>query len=148
MLCLFFSRACHLLVPLQMAVILYLYLPNWHTYVVRYDHHSSSLRLWYPELASIREKYLMLVSFGNISWRVHPLWTGHMSNWLCLVGSKQNLAFHSTKLLHHSAVSSMPSGVMSSCCCHSSYSLTDSVIHKQHVLEGPGMVCCLVSWVM
>ena len=44
--------------------LLYLYLPNWHVNVVRYDDPLSNLRLWYPELASIRGKYFTLFNFG------------------------------------------------------------------------------------
>ena len=52
--------------------LLYLYLPNWHANDVRYDDHLSSLSLWYPELASIRERYFALFSFGKISLSVGP----------------------------------------------------------------------------
>ena len=38
--------------------LLYLLLPNWHVNVLRYDHLSSCARLWYSELASIRENIL------------------------------------------------------------------------------------------
>ena len=44
---------------------LYLYLPNWHANVVRYDVFLSSLRLWYMELASIIDMYFTPVSFGK-----------------------------------------------------------------------------------
>ena len=73
--------------------LLYLYLPNCHINVVKSDDHSSSLRLWYPELASIRDRYLPLISFGNISLKVGPQWTGHVSAWLSHAGSKNNLTF-------------------------------------------------------
>ena len=52
---------------------LYLYLPNWHVDMVNYDDYSFHLRLWYLELSPIRDKYLTLVSFGNISLKVGPM---------------------------------------------------------------------------
>ena len=73
---------------------LYLYFPNWHMNVVRYHDHSSSFRLWFLELVSIRDKHLTLVSFGNILLRVGVLWTAHVSAWLCLAGSKHNWLCH------------------------------------------------------
>ena len=85
--------------------LLYLYLPNCHANVVRYDDLSSRFKLWYPKLASIRERYCILFNFGNISLTVGPLCTG-----LCM------------KLLHHSAVSAMRNGAMKFCCCRYSNS--------------------------
>ena len=111
--------------------LLYLYLPNWHMDVVRFNDLSSSLRLWYPKLTSIRESYFTLHNLGKISLSVGPLWTGLLSAWFSFAGSKYSLTFPlglvmRTKLLHHSAVSAMPSGVMVSCCCsHSNSSLND-----------------------
>ena len=55
---------------------LYLYLPNWHTNVVRYDDFSSNFRLWYPELPSIIDIYLTLLSLGSILFNVGPLCIG------------------------------------------------------------------------
>ena len=42
-----------------------------------YGNLSSNFKLWYPELASIGEKYFALVSLGNMSFTVGPLWMGH-----------------------------------------------------------------------
>ena len=88
---------------------LYLYLPNWHVNV-RYADFSPSFRLWHPELASIRERYFALLSFGRISFRVGPLCIGHISAWFRDAGSRHSLTLPlalgtSTKLLHHSNVS-------------------------------------------
>ena len=106
---------------------LYLYLPNWHANVVRYDDFSSNFRLWYPELASIIDIYLTLLSLGSISFNVGPLSIGHINAWFNWAGSKHNLTLPlalgtNTKLLHHSAVLSTPSGVMISILCNQSNS--------------------------
>ena len=90
---------------------LYLYLPNWHVNVVRYDNFSSNFRLWYPELASITDIYLTLLSLGSISFNVGPLYIGLINAWYSHAGSKHNLTLPlalgtNTKLLHHSATSS------------------------------------------
>ena len=53
----------------------YLYLPNWHANVVKYDDLSSTFKLWYPELVSIKEIYCTLFNFGNISLSVGPICT-------------------------------------------------------------------------
>ena len=100
-----------------------------HANVVRHDDFSSSLRLWYLELESIRERYLTLIKFGKISLSVSPLWTGHMRAWFSLARYRHSLTFPldlgtSTKPLHHSTVLSTPSGVIMSCCwIHSNSSL-------------------------
>ena len=47
---------------------LYLFLPNWWTNIMRHHDCSSSLRLWYPEFATIRDKYLTLFSFRIYYW--------------------------------------------------------------------------------
>ena len=39
---------------------LYLYLPNGHANVVRYDDFLSNFKLWYPELASIIDMYYII----------------------------------------------------------------------------------------
>ena len=63
----------------------------------------------------------------KISFSVGPLCTSPICAWFHLAGSRQSLTFpfdFGKKLLHHSAVSSMPSGAMMCCCCtHSNYSL-------------------------
>ena len=108
---------------------LYLYLQNWHENMVRYDDCSSNLRLWYLELSFIRDKYFALVTFGNILLRVDPLWTGHINASFNLAGSRHYLTYlfgfgTSMKPLYHSAVSSIPMGVIMSCCCsHTNSSL-------------------------
>ena len=101
--------------------LLYLYLPNWHVNVVRYDDLSSNLRLWWPDLASIRERYFTLFSFRKISLSVGPLWTGLMSAWFSFARSKYSLTLQldsgmRTKFLYHSAISSTPRAVLMSCC--------------------------------
>ena len=95
--------------------LLYLYLPKWHPNVVRYDDLLSNFRLWYLELTFIRDKYFTLFNFGKISLSVGPLWTGLISAWLSLSGSRHSLTLPlgfgtSLKLLHHSAISHMPNG--------------------------------------
>ena len=99
---------------------LYLYLPNWHANVIKYDY-LSSFKLWYPEFTSIRERYFTLLCFGSISLSVSPLCTS-LSAWFSQAGSRHNLTFPfalgtSTKLLHYSEVSSTPRGAIMSCFC-------------------------------
>ena len=100
------------------------------------------------ELASIREKYFALLNFGNIlEW---VLYTGHINASFNLSGSRHNLTFPygfetNTKLLHHSAVLSMPRDVIISCCCsHASSSLNGLYRDGLHVLVMPDMACCLL----
>ena len=88
---------------------LYLYLPNGHANVVRYDDFSSNFRLWYPELVCVIYIYFTLLSLGKISFNVGPLCTGLINTWFNLTGSKHSLTLPfalgtNTKLLHHSAV--------------------------------------------
>ena len=104
---------------------LYLYLPNGHANVVRHDDFSSDLRLWYSELATIIDKNLTLLSLGSILFNVGPLCTGLINAWFNLAGSKHNLTLPlvlgtNTKLLHHSAILSTPSGVIMSMFCSQS----------------------------
>ena len=52
-----------------------------------------------------------------MSFNVGPLWTGLINAWFNLAGSKHNLTLPfalgtNTKLLHHSTVLSIPSGVI------------------------------------
>ena len=66
--------------------------------------------------------HFALFSFGSKSLSVGPLCTVPMSVVFSFAGSWNNLTLPfdlgtSTKLLHHSTVSSMPSGVMMSCFC-------------------------------
>ena len=70
---------------------LYLYLPNVHWNVVRYNDFLSSFRLWYPELASIIDIYFTILSLGNISFNMGPQCTGLINTWFILAGSKPNL---------------------------------------------------------
>ena len=100
---------------------LYLYLPNCHANVIRYDDLSSSRKLWYPELTSIRESYLSLLSFGSILFEMGPLCTGLISAWFNCAGSRHSLTLPlalgtSTKLLHHSEVSLTSRDAIMSCC--------------------------------
>ena len=64
---------------------LYLYLPNWQANVVRYDDFSSNFRFWYPELASMIDMYLTLLSLGSMSFNVGPLCMG-LINTLTMLG--------------------------------------------------------------
>ena len=111
-----------------------LYLPNWHANVVKYDNLSSGFRLWYPELASLRERYFALFSFGKYHY-VHPLWTGLKSVWFSITRPRHNLTLSiglstNMKLLDHSAASSRQSNVMMSCCCSYSNSSLDGFCRK------------------
>ena len=127
--------------------LLYLYLPNWQANVARYNALSSNFRLWYPELASIIDKYLTLLSFGSILFNVELLCMGLINTWLNCAGSKHNLTSPlalgtNTKLFHQSAVFSTASGViMSSCCNQSSSSLNSFVAHMLHILVVLDMAC-------
>ena len=56
--------------------------------VVRFHDLSSNLMLWYPEPASVRDKYLTIFNFGEILLSMGPIWTGLISTWFSLVGSK------------------------------------------------------------
>ena len=104
---------------------LYWYLPN----VVRYDDYTSNHRLWYPELVSIIDMHCTLFGLGNILLSVRPLCIGLINAWLSHPRSRHSLTLQitlgtNTKLLHHSAVSCTPSGLMmSNLCRHSSCSL-------------------------
>ena len=128
---------------------LYLYLPNWHGNVVRYDDFLSGLRLWYLELASIIDMCLTPVSFGSISFSVGPLCIGLIGTWLSLAGSKHNhtLPFAlgtTTKLLHHSDISSMPRVLWCPTVVVVPAPLVVvSVAHMPHTLVVLGMACCL-----
>ena len=123
--------------------LLNLYLPNWHANVVRYDDFPSNFKFWYPELASIIERYCTLSNFGKISFSAVPLCTGLISAWFSLAGSRHSLPFPfrfgtNTKPLYHSAVLSMPSDVMISCCCkHSNSSLNSCCRAYATFLWGP-----------
>ena len=127
--------------------LLHLYLPNQHTNVVRYDDLWSNIMLWYHELATIRERYCVLFNFGNISLNVGCLWTGLINAWVSFSGSRHNLTYPfgfvtDTKVLHHSTVSSMPSGAMMSCCCsHSNSSLNGLCGGYAMHLRLSGMAC-------
>ena len=86
-----------------------------------YDDLSSKLRMWYPGLKSMRDKYFTLFNFGKISLSVGPLWTGLISAWFSLAMFRHSLTLPlgfgiMTKLLHHSAISYMPKGVIMSSC--------------------------------
>ena len=108
---------------------LYQYLPKGHANVVRYDDLVSNWRLWYPKLASIIDIYFTLLSLGNMSLSVGPLCINLINAWFSHARSRHNLTLPftlgtNTKLLHHSAVSSTPRGViMSIFCRHSTSSL-------------------------
>ena len=126
---------------------MYLYLPNWQANVVRYNDFSSTLKLWYPELAYIIDKYLTLFRLGSISFNVGPQCIGFINAWFNHAGSRHSLTLPlalgtNTKLLHHSAVSSTPSGVIISICCNwSNSSLNSFVTHMLHILVVLDMAC-------
>ena len=97
-----------------------------------------SLRLWYLEHASIRERCFTLFNFGKIL-NVGPLWSGLISMWFSLHGNRHSLIFPlglstSTMLLHHTIVSSMPSVDL----------WRTFMVHRLSILGAPGMFCCLV----
>ena len=101
---------------------LYLYLPNWHANIVRYNDLSSNFRLWYLELASMIDIYLILLSFGNMLFSMGPLCIALINAKFICAGSKHSLTLllaldASTKLLDHSNISFTPSGAIISCCC-------------------------------
>ena len=97
--------------------------------MVKYDDCLSNFRLWYPELTLMMDMYCTLLSLGSISFSVGPLCISLINAWLSCAGSKHSCTLPfalgtTTKLLHHSAISSTPSGaMMSSSCSHSSSSL-------------------------
>ena len=106
---------------------LYWYLPNGHVNVVRYDNWVSNHKLWYPKLTSIIDMYFTLFSLGNISLSVGLLFISLIKAWFSHVGSRHSLTLPfalgtNTKLLHHSAISSIPNGVMMSIFCRYSSS--------------------------
>ena len=110
---------------------LYLYQPNWHVNVVSYKDLSSNFWLWYPDLASISEMSLTLLSFGIMLLNLGPLCMGLIKAWFSHAWSKHSLTLPlalctNTKLLHHSAISLNPSGVIMSCCCSLSNSSLNS----------------------
>ena len=82
------------------SICLYLYFWNWHANVVSYDDLLSNFRLWYPELASISERYLMLLSFGNMSFNMGPLCMGLINAWFSCDGSKHSLTLPAMAPLH------------------------------------------------
>ena len=106
---------------------LYQYLPNGHANVVRYDDLVSNCRWWYTKLTSIIDMYFTLLSLGSMSLSVGPLCMGLINALFSLAGSRHNLTLPfalgtNTKLLHHSAISSTPRGVMMSIFCRCSSS--------------------------
>ena len=73
------------------------------------------------------DMYCTLLSFNSIPFSVGPLCIGLINAWLSHAGSKHSCTLPfalgtTTKLLHHSAISSTPRGAMmsSSCRCFSS----------------------------
>ena len=51
----------------------------------------SNFRLWHPELASMIDMYLTLLSLGSMSFNVGPLCMGLIGTWFNHAGSKHNL---------------------------------------------------------
>ena len=84
-----------------------------------------------------------------MSLSVGPLCTSLISAWFCHAGSRHNLTLPfalgiNTKLLHHSAVSSTPSGPMMSCFCRCfNFSKGFCSTHAT-CFGGAWQVCCLV----
>ena len=82
-----------------------------------------------PNLASIIDIYFTLLSLGNMSFNMGPLCTGLINAWLNFAQSKHNLTLPlalgtNTKLLHYSAISPTPRGIiMSNICSQSNSSL-------------------------
>ena len=75
--------------------------------------------------------YLTLLSLGSMSFNVGPLYMGLIKAWFNCAGSKHNLTLPlalgtNTKLLHHSDILSIPSGVIISSCCSLSNSSLNS----------------------
>ena len=70
------------------------------------------------------DMYCTLFNFSRMSFNIGPLCIGLINGWLSCTGPKHNCTLPfalgtNTKLLHHSAVSSTPIGVMmsNSCSC-------------------------------
>ena len=122
--------------------------------MVKYDDCLSKLILWQPELTSMMDMYCTLLSFGSISFSVGLLCISLINTWLSHAGSKHSLTLPlalgtNTKLLHHSAISSIPRGAMMSISCsHSSSFLNGFCNVMPCTLVALGMACCWVSAVM
>ena len=110
-------------------ICLYQYQPHEHANIIKYDDFLSNFKLWYPKLTSIIDIYYTLLNIGRVSFDMQPLWRSLINVWFNLAGSKHNLTLlfalgTNTNLLHHSTVSSIPSGmIMSSFCSWSNSSL-------------------------
>ena len=134
----------------QKGSYLYLYLPNWHETVVKYDECSSCLKLWEPELMSIRVNYFALVSFGIISFTVgtcvmvtftlHLILLGWgralLSIWLCC---QYKTVLPTCCIIHAQGM------MIFHCCSCSSFPWIASVMCRQHIFMMPGMACYLVT---
>ena len=59
---------------------------------------SPSLKIWYPELASRRERYFTLFNIGKVSLSVGPPWTGHGK---CKVPAKRPRLIPVHKQMYH-----------------------------------------------
>ena len=141
--CQFYIETYHLWMLLLMSIFCICPLSNWHVNVVRYDDLSSSLMLWYQELASIKERFFTLFNFWKILLSLVPLWTDDIGIWFSLARYKYSLTFPlglgmRTELLPHSTVLSMPSGVMMPCCLSlSNFSLNGFCCTYATYLGGP-----------
>ena len=83
---------------------------------------KSSFRLQYPELASIMVISVHLFSLCSMAFNIDPFYIGYISALLSLAGSWHShtvpMGFGTTiKLLHHSAISSIPSENSIYCSC-------------------------------
>ena len=67
--------------------------------MVRNEDILPSFKLWYPELAFVREIYFALLSFGRTLFRVGPLCMGLISAWFRHAGSRHNLTIPLALLL-------------------------------------------------
>ena len=119
--------------------------------VIRYSDFLSNFRLWYPELASMIDMYLILLNLGSMSFNVGPLCIGFINACFNHAGYKHTLALPlalgtKTKVLHHSDILSTSCGViMSSCCSLSNLSLNIFVAHMLHILVAFDMACYWVQ---
>ena len=80
-----------------------------------------------------------------------PLWTGLISTWLSLAGSRHSLTLPlsfgtCTMLLHHSASPSLPNGVIISCYWSLSNSSLNSFWSADAIHHGGARFCLLFSF--
>ena len=84
------------ILPLGVALsssLIYLYLPNVHNRMVRYDDFSLSFKLWYLELMYMSVRDLTCTNLGRMSLTVSPLCTVLNSACFGLNASRHDLTF-------------------------------------------------------